>query len=125
VTANAVVILVGSHHHRHRIPADDVLDATLHLPITREFHLIGMVNCIDIRSVRREWQFHAASVGAFLKTPAVREMIFTVAMKDVFQRLVPFIEFFRSNPRNLILNMPDPTFVSPEMNSANRSNDRF
>ncbi len=29
VAANAAVVLVGAHHHRHRIPADEALDATL------------------------------------------------------------------------------------------------
>ena len=104
VATDAVVILVGSHHHRHRIPADDVLDATFHLPIARELHLIGVVNRVDVRSVRSERKFDSASIRALLETDQQGfQLIFTVSMKNIFQRLVPLIEFFRSNPRNLIM----------------------
>ena len=102
--ADTATSLIGANNHGHCVPADVALNATFQFPIARELHLIGVMNRVDIRSVSRERQFHAASVGTLLKTDQQGfQMIFTVSMKDVFQRLVPFIEFFRSNPRNLTL----------------------
>ena len=104
VSADPATSLIGADDHGHCVPANVALDATFHFPIARELHLICMMNRIDIRSIGGERQFHPASVSTLLQTDQQGfQMIFTVSMKDVFQRLVPFIEFFRSNPRNLTL----------------------
>jgi hypothetical protein len=48
VTADAILLEVGSHHHGHGVPADEALEAAFNLSTTRVGGLIGDGDCIDV-----------------------------------------------------------------------------
>ena len=66
VAADAFVFPVGTHHHRHRIPANDALDASLDLAVSGKRRLSVGRNRVDVRSGRRERNRHAEPVGFLL-----------------------------------------------------------
>jgi hypothetical protein len=54
VTTDTVLGLVGLHHHRQRVPADEALDAALDLTAAWERRLILWGNGVDVRGVGGE-----------------------------------------------------------------------
>ena len=103
--ADTPSLLVCTDNHRHRVPSHEALDTSFNFPVAGEFHLIGVVNCIDIRCIGRKRQHHPASVSAFLKVnQEFAELFGPVAVQNIFERFVPIIKLFRSNSRNRVKN---------------------
>jgi len=50
IAANAGVVLVGAHHHGHRVPADEALDPPLNGPVAGIRDFFVHRNRVDIRS---------------------------------------------------------------------------
>jgi len=64
VTADAWVLPVGAQHHRRRIPAHDVPDASLHRLVAREGRLVTRLDGVDIRRGRQGGEIYAEIPGA-------------------------------------------------------------
>ena len=65
--ANAGIVLVLTHHHRHSIPAQEAFDAALHGPVARVGLLIVGPDGVDIRGVQLNRKFRAATLCAFIE----------------------------------------------------------
>ena len=61
--ADARMIAVGPHHHRHRVPADDALQPAFDLPVAGKPRLIIDRDGVDVRRIGRERNHHAAKIG--------------------------------------------------------------
>jgi hypothetical protein len=59
MAAGCALIFVGTHHHRHRVPADNGADAPLDLLIARIRRLRAARNSVDVRRVGRKRNRHA------------------------------------------------------------------
>ena len=46
VTADAVALAIGANHHRHRVPADEALDAALNFLASRKGRLLVDWECV-------------------------------------------------------------------------------
>ena len=64
VATNPWVLLVGAQHHRRRIPAHDVPDASLHRLVAREGRLVARLDRVDVRRGRKGGEIHAKITGA-------------------------------------------------------------
>src|SRR5579863_3001796 len=62
MSADAGVVFILPDHHRHRIPAQEALDAALHSAIAGIGYFVFGTERIDVRSVEVDGQFSA--VGA-------------------------------------------------------------
>ena len=60
-------LLIGAHHHRHGIPADNRLDAPLQLPISRVKGLLIARNGIDIGRIGGKGDAHPLFLGTHLQ----------------------------------------------------------
>ena len=64
VAADPRVLLIGTQHHRRRIPAHDVPDARLHRLVAREARLITRLDGVDVRRGRKCGEIHAKIASA-------------------------------------------------------------
>ena len=64
VSADARVILVLPHHHRHGVPADEALDAALHGAIAGVRHFVFHPYGIDVRCIQVDGEFGPAITRA-------------------------------------------------------------
>ena len=96
VSADAIFHAVGSHDHRHGVPANEALDAALDSAAAGIGHFLAGVNGVDIRRVRRERQLHTVllRVNAKLsKQPTDSRR--TPMLQHVVERLEPLPGFNR------------------------------
>ncbi|EXI73802.1 MAG: hypothetical protein AW07_02489 [Candidatus Accumulibacter sp. SK-11] len=94
--ATDVAVPVGAHHHRHRIPADVVVDADFHVGIARVLRLpldrnrvhvlgrraVGDVDPFLARLANQSLDQEMGTFGPFL-------------IDDAAQRVLPFLGFLR------------------------------
>ena len=64
VATDPRVFLIGTQHHRRRIPAHDVPDARLHRLVAREARLVACLDGVDVRRGRKCGEIHAKITSA-------------------------------------------------------------
>ena len=96
VPADAVALLVRPHDHRHRVPADDALDAALDLAVAGIVGLLVDGNRVDVGRGGRAGVTHAALEGSLLEPIEQKLRPPRPAAGDhVIQRVEPFGGFLR------------------------------
>ena len=90
MAADAGIVLVLPHHHGHRIPANQALDAALHRAVAGIGDFLFGANRIDIRSIELDSHLGAIGARAFVellqqKSGAIR----TGLIDHLVQRLNP------------------------------------
>jgi hypothetical protein len=61
VAADSLLLAVCTHHHRHRVPTHEALDAALELLVAGIRRLLLDGDRVDLRRVRGERDAHAAA----------------------------------------------------------------
>ncbi len=94
VPADAVGVLVGAHHHRHRVPAHQALHAALDLGAAGERRLLVGGDGVDVGGVGRERQRHALPAGVGLEVLQQLDDAFASSvLDDPLERVEPFLGF--------------------------------
>ena len=101
VPADAVVLAIGTNHHRHRVPADHVLDAPFELAIAGIRWLLGGRNGVDIGRLEPCCGLDAVPPCPLRKR---RQQLVnparSISLGQVVERLVPFGQFLRIHSGN-------------------------
>ena len=94
VPPDAGAELVGADDHRHRVPADDALDAAFDLAVAGVLGLEFGGDGVDIRSRRAGGERHADAEGPFaeLFEQKLRPLP-PLGLTDIIERLQPFRRF--------------------------------
>ena len=94
VAADALFRLVRAHDHRHRIPADQALDAALDIGVAGHRRLLVGRNRVDVRRVGGERQLDAV-LGRVKRQLAKQPRDFdrAAALQHIIERLEPFAGF--------------------------------
>ncbi len=96
VSADAIFHAVGAHDHRHRVPANEALDAALDLAAAGIRHFLAGVDGVDVRRVRRERQLHAVLLRVDAKlSKQPTDSRRTPVLQHVVERLEPLAGFER------------------------------
>ena len=96
VPADARMFLIRSHDHRHRIPADDALDAAFDFSVAGIDRLLIGGNAIDIRRHGGKRYFDAGPMGFFLQDgEQIADALRPLAFQNVSERFEPFLGFAR------------------------------
>ena len=91
VPADAVALLVRADHHRHRVPADDVLDAPLDVAVAGIGRLVAERNRVDVGRRHARRILHAAQEGVLLQPHEQIRRPPRAALGDhIIHRLDPF-----------------------------------
>ncbi len=92
VPAQPVELAVGAHHHGHRVPADEALDAALDVPVAGIGGLLFDRDRVDVGRVGGEREAHPAPLGIALQEPQqVVDPIGTLRVQDVLKRVDPLL----------------------------------
>ena len=94
VPADAVALLVGPHHHRHRVPADDVADFALHLDVAGVHGLLRGVDGVDVGRVLLEQDRRAVKVRVVVEVfEELRGPLVSGVGHHVGERVEPLLRF--------------------------------
>ena len=103
VTADARMFFVGPHHHRHRIPANDALDAAFQFPVPRILRLLVGRNAVDVGRIQRHGTVHPFADRPLLQHgQQVLGALGPLAGEHVLERLQPFRRFVRIRIRDVV-----------------------
>ena len=94
VAADAGVVFVGAHHHGHRVPADQALDAPFQGAVARVGHFFVDRNGVDIGRFQPAWRVRAVE-GRVVDQAAeqVRRAIRSTLFNDAVERFKPLAGF--------------------------------
>jgi hypothetical protein len=96
VAADAVLLDVGAHHHRHRVPPHQALDPPFDFPAARKRRLLGDRNRVDVRSGGLEWDLNPRLAGVHLEIHEKLAHPFRApVIEDPIQGLQPLPSFDR------------------------------
>ena len=96
VAADAVLDPVGADDHRHRVPADQALDAALDLAAAGIGHFFADVDGVDVGGVGGERQLDAVLLGVHAElTKQSSDAGRASMLEDVVERLEPLAGFER------------------------------
>jgi hypothetical protein len=91
VAADPFIRLVRAHDHGGRVPADEALDAALHVGAARHQHLFVGRNRVDVRGIGGERKLHAGLArmdGQLAQQPD--HLARAAALQDIIERVAPF-----------------------------------
>ena len=94
VPADPALVAVGAHDHRHRVPADDALDAALDLALSGKTRLVGTTDRVEVRRVGGIRQRDAELGRATLQgSQQLAYAVLAPSFDDVVERLEPLLLF--------------------------------
>ena len=94
VAADAFLHLVGAHDHRHRVPADDALDAAFDLVVAGKRRLAVGGDGVDVGRGRGEREFDTGALTLKLELLDQASDTFGAAgLQHVFEGFKPFAIF--------------------------------
>lgn len=92
MTADAVAVLVGPHHHDHRVPADRVAELQLQRLVAGVLGLGIHINGVDVRRVLLELNRRALEIGVVIEFgQQFRRAVVARVGKHVGQRIQPLL----------------------------------
>jgi small-conductance mechanosensitive channel len=90
MSADAILLTVGSNDHRHRIPAHDTFYASFNIATAGENGLLRHRNRIDIRRVGAEWIRHAQLQSSLMQlSQQLGHLLRPVLARDLLQHILP------------------------------------
>ena len=76
MTANAILLTIGAHHHGHRVPADKTFDAAFHFAVAGIGRLLVEIDGVDVWRIGRKREAYSLPVGTHLQV--VQNIVYAV-----------------------------------------------